>query len=168
MPEQEEETSSVPRVSRLVRFNRLGHVRYPVAAIIGILLATAGCGGPSGHSLPSASPTVMATTRAQLTGAERPYLRLHAVAQALTVGTSSSISASDATELAAVAADTPHTTDSVSDPVLDELLADEDAALAKVLTACESGHGDQALVTSLDTIRSEVGSRLISDGIRAS
>jgi len=156
-----------PRLARRLRAGRGLRIRYAVAATVGTLFVAAGCGGPTGRSLPPASSSEVAATRAQLAGTEQPLERLHAMALALTATTPSSTCASDATALVAATAHTPATS-SVSDTVLDQLLADEDAALAKVLSACESGRRDQPLLTSLDNVRSEVSSRLSADGVRTS
>jgi hypothetical protein len=110
--------------------------------------------------------------RSQLAGPAHSLLGLHSMAEALNRTTPTATCASDATMLVNAAArgsdNATGTTSSVSDLVLNELFADEDAILAKVLTACGSGHSDRVLLASLATVRSEVSSRLNVDRVRSS
>jgi hypothetical protein len=136
-----------------------------VTAMVSLGLLAAGCGGSFGSS-PStlaADPHDATLSRAYLEGAGRGLVEIQDLSEHVNRATPAARCRADISPLLTTDADL--STDQVADPILAELLADEEAELGTALPRCAAGHLESETVTKLAAIAEVVRSRMRADGI---
>jgi len=144
-------------------------VRAPSLALVAaVSLFVAGCSSQVNHgtaAIPRTTPAAAAATRSFLSGPGSGLLHMNSMASTLTLSTPAATCRSDGAGLVGIVS-TSSSNGQLADEQLAELLVDEESALAAALTDCSARSPSPAALNELRTIRSDVMSRLHSDGVR--
>ncbi len=113
---------------------------------------------------PPPSRDMADATRAELTGSDSSLLELHAIAEQLKNSEASGACDAEIPKVLSLA--TQRASEPLSDPILNELFADEEASLDKSLGNCAALTPNRAQYAELEAAREEVSTRLAVDGLR--